>query len=782
MSIFFPCIWTMSAALVASAQDGFFNWQHMTRTVAHYERLEQIGEGTYGQVYRARCLDTNRTVALKKMRITHEDYRGMPLQFIREIKILKGLSHPNILDLIEVVTSKGVEVLDDDDPISKQTEGNRSKIADPRQGYKGNLFLVLEYVNHDLAGLLDVGYQFSPVQAKCIFQQLLKALAFMHEKRYVHRDIKSSNILLDPYYRLKLADFGLARSLESGILDAPPLNDLTDKVITLWYRPPEILTGATEYGTSVDDWSAGCILGELLLGKPLFAGDTQMEQFRLTVELLGTPSEEIWERLRTHKLVRKGEISLDINRPKPSKLVSKYAKRLSNHTHALGLIEKLLMWDANRRWSSKLALTHRYFIAQPVAPENPAELGQLEVGEHGQFHEFQTKKRRKKAKKEAEERKKEVIDNGGSEQEAKEEYKRVYDERMLEAKEQGLDASDSTLDPAERERRHKLFNQVMEKYSRKLQGQKEHGDHKRRRDSMDSSGHHKTEGSKKKKKRKKGKDRRKRGDGGTYDGSSERRDKEEDKADPRDGHGRYRDEHRHSGRDRREDGGRHDSMRREEGRREDHSRHGRDRGRDGHWDNGDRERGRRETNREDLRRRGDGPPPFRPPPHDGEGHRHDDRRGDRRRRDGPPDVGHYGPPRNDPPFEGDRNGARGDDRGRGRRRDMEEPHYRDGGRYRDVEGLPHRGMRPQDRSGARGPPPDEKFLEDDRYRRDVPPDHGPPRHGRYGPADRPDGGRRGDHHRPDEDRHHRRREDDRYQHRRREDENRHGRRDRDHRR
>lgn len=162
----------------------FNAWQHMTRTVAHYERLEQIGEGTYGQVYRAKALDDGRIVALKKTRIHHGGYWGMPLQLIREIKILKRLQHPNLLKLIEVVTSKGVEHLDNDDPPAKNHQV-KDKVADARESYKGNLFLVLEYVEHDLAALIDVAYQFTPVQIKCIFKQLLEALAFMHQNKYV---------------------------------------------------------------------------------------------------------------------------------------------------------------------------------------------------------------------------------------------------------------------------------------------------------------------------------------------------------------------------------------------------------------------------------------------------------------------------------------------------------------------------------------------------------------------------------------------------------------------
>jgi serine/threonine protein kinase len=196
------------------------DWRAMTRTIAHYERIEQIGEGTYGQVYRARCKDTNEIVALKKIRVHHGGYWGIPPTVIREIKILKRLRHPNLVQMVEVVSSKGVEHLDEEDEVSeKHKTSKKDRVVDAREGFKGNLFLVLEYVSHDLTGLMDVAYRFTEVQVKCIFRQLLEALQYMHDNKYVHRDIKSSNILIDHNFRVKLADFGLARCLEPAILD-----------------------------------------------------------------------------------------------------------------------------------------------------------------------------------------------------------------------------------------------------------------------------------------------------------------------------------------------------------------------------------------------------------------------------------------------------------------------------------------------------------------------------------------------------------------------------------
>ena len=242
-------------------------WFDMTRTIWHYERIEQIGEGTYGQVYRSRCKDTNEIVAMKKIRVHHPNHWGMPPTVIREIKILKRLVHPNLVRMIEVVSSKGVEHLDTDDyhkgsdrsrknkhksgsagqggadksgmdknETSSNTTSKHIDISDAREGYKGNLFLVLEYVPHDLTGLLDVAYKFTNVQIKCIFRQLLQALEYMHSQKYVHRDIKSSNILIDSNFRLKLADFGLARSIEPPLLDK-----LHEYVLTTIYHTTTIL-------------------------------------------------------------------------------------------------------------------------------------------------------------------------------------------------------------------------------------------------------------------------------------------------------------------------------------------------------------------------------------------------------------------------------------------------------------------------------------------------------------------------------------------------------------
>ncbi|KAG4953115.1 hypothetical protein JHK85_039514 [Glycine max] len=214
-----------------------------SRSVDCFEKLEQIGEGTYGQVYMAKEIKTGEIVALKKIRMDNER-EGFPITAIREIKILKKLHHENVIKLKEIVTD---------------TDGNK---------YKGGIYMVFEYMDHDLTGLADrPGMRFTVPQIKCYMRQLLTGLHYCHVNQVLHRDIKGSNLLIDNEGNLKLADFGLARSFSND-----QNANLTNRVITLWYRPPELLLGTTKYGPAVDMWSVGCIFAELLQGKPIFPG------------------------------------------------------------------------------------------------------------------------------------------------------------------------------------------------------------------------------------------------------------------------------------------------------------------------------------------------------------------------------------------------------------------------------------------------------------------------------------------------------------------------------
>ncbi|XP_075510372.1 cyclin-dependent kinase C-1-like isoform X1 [Primulina tabacum] len=333
-----------------------------SRSVECFEKLEQIGEGTYGQVYMAREKDTGEIVALKKIRMDNEK-EGFPITAIREIKILKKLEHDNVIKLKEIVTSPGREGVGQGNP-----DGNK---------YKGSIYMVFEYMDHDLTGLADrPGLRFSIEQIKCYMKQLLTGLHYCHVNQVLHRDIKGSNLLIDNEGNLKLADFGLARSFSND-----HNANLTNRVITLWYRPPELLLGATKYGPSVDMWSVGCIFAELLYGKPILPGKNEPEQLNKIFELCGTPDEVNWPGVSKIPWY---------NKFKPVRQMKRRTRELFRHfdRHALELLENMLVLDPAKRISAKDALDAEYFWTDPL-PCDPKSLPKYDSS-----HEFQTKKKR----------------------------------------------------------------------------------------------------------------------------------------------------------------------------------------------------------------------------------------------------------------------------------------------------------------------------------------------------------------------------------------------------
>ena len=207
-----------------------------------YQKLEKIGEGTYGVVYKAKDRVTNQIIALKRIRLEAED-EGIPSTAIREISLLRELRHPNIVRLYDVVHTER------------------------------KLTLVFEYLDQDLKKYLDVcdGGLDSTI-VKSLLYQLLTGVAYCHHHRVLHRDLKPQNLLINREGELKLADFGLARAF--GI----PVRSYTHEVVTLWYRSPDVLLGFRKYSTPVDIWSIGCIFAEMVNGTPLFTGSTEESQ------------------------------------------------------------------------------------------------------------------------------------------------------------------------------------------------------------------------------------------------------------------------------------------------------------------------------------------------------------------------------------------------------------------------------------------------------------------------------------------------------------------------
>eukprot|EP00933_Yihiella_yeosuensis_P006835 TRINITY_DN111648_c0_g1_i1.p1 TRINITY_DN111648_c0_g1~~TRINITY_DN111648_c0_g1_i1.p1 ORF type:complete len:407 (+),score=54.32 TRINITY_DN111648_c0_g1_i1:110-1330(+) len=299
------------------------------RSVEVFEKLNRLGEGAYGTVYRARDTESGDIVALKKVRI-HAEKEGFPRSSLREIRLLRKLRHPNIVELKEVACGK----------------------------QPGSIFLVFEYCEHDVGALLDLMERpFSQAEVKCLLQQLLRAVERLHANYMIHRDIKLSNLLLNNKGVLKLADFGLAREFLDG------QKPCTTNVVTLWYRAPELLMGADTYTCAVDMWSVGCNFGELLLKRPLLPGRSEENQMQVICELLGTPNTRIWPGVE--KLPHFGRFSLTSSTY--NNLGLKFPEAPDS---CLDLLNKQLTFNSPNRATARESLDHRWFTESPV-PQEP---------------------------------------------------------------------------------------------------------------------------------------------------------------------------------------------------------------------------------------------------------------------------------------------------------------------------------------------------------------------------------------------------------------------------
>ncbi|KAJ8602733.1 hypothetical protein CTAYLR_003797 [Chrysophaeum taylorii] len=231
------------------------------RSVEEFERLDRIDEGSYGVVYRARDKVSRDIVALKRVKLPREAcLEGFPITALRETNVLLALQHENIIRVHEMVVGR---------------EHDR-------------VFVVMDYFEHDLKTCIEKQEgPFSQADAKSLVRQLVAGVSHMHSKWFIHRDIKTSNLLYSRG-RLALCDFGLARRFGDPVLP------YTRNVVTLWYRAPELLLGATTYSTELDAWSCGCVFAEIFQKAPLFQAKTEIAQLSEIFKVLGIPTEERW--------------------------------------------------------------------------------------------------------------------------------------------------------------------------------------------------------------------------------------------------------------------------------------------------------------------------------------------------------------------------------------------------------------------------------------------------------------------------------------------------------
>lgn len=290
-----------------------------------YEKIEIVGSGASGVVWKARNTETGELVALKCVPASEACDEGLSLNSVREVKILQGLSHPNVVEVKDVLYDDAGD----------------------------QVMIVFEFLNHDLSGIInDCSIDMNEAIVKSLTKQLLEAVAYIHSHNIMHRDIKSSNLLLSCDGSLKLADFGLARKCDLGS------TGYSCNVVTRWYRAPEVLLGDSHYDFAIDIWSVGCILAELMFKTPLFPGDDEEDQLHRIFSLLGTPDYEDWPEA--------------LHLPNWSAPLFPSYSRLYDHCQQFGanpvidLLRQLLCLNPAKRITAAEALKHPWFSQNPI--------------------------------------------------------------------------------------------------------------------------------------------------------------------------------------------------------------------------------------------------------------------------------------------------------------------------------------------------------------------------------------------------------------------------------
>uniref|UniRef100_A0A5S6Q9E7 Cyclin-dependent kinase 7 n=1 Tax=Trichuris muris TaxID=70415 RepID=A0A5S6Q9E7_TRIMR len=295
-----------------------------------YEKLSHLGEGQFANVYKARDLKTDNVVALKKIKMgsRSEQTDGLNRTAVREIKLLQEIQHVNIIKLLDVVVG-------------------RSSVA-----------IIFEFMSTDLEYVIrdnQILLQTQHIKNMCL--QIMTGLQFLHTHWILHRDMKPSNLLISNEGVLKIADFGLARTF--GVSDQP----MTPLVVTRWYRSPELLFGSRYYSAGIDIWALGCIIAELLLRAPLFPGDSDLDQLRRIVEILGTPCEENWP----------GVESLpDYLAYKPCQKVPWQQILPSADDEVIAMLEWCLQYNPANRTDISILMQSPYFAKKPYVCSNEA--------------------------------------------------------------------------------------------------------------------------------------------------------------------------------------------------------------------------------------------------------------------------------------------------------------------------------------------------------------------------------------------------------------------------
>ncbi|KAH3902468.1 related to Serine/threonine-protein kinase BUR1 [Saccharomycodes ludwigii] len=357
-----------------------------------YKSDSLLGKGTFGEVYKGTHLETQRTVAIKKLIINAES-DVFPITAEREIVILKQLNHKNVIKLIELIYDASPDTdKNGNSAIQRETKthynshfphyqrqqqqqqqqqeqqhvtGNHNNFSSS-PSMKKSFYMVLPYMIADLSGILhNPRITLELCDIKNMMLQILEGVNYIHCCKYMHRDIKTANILIDHRGVLKIADFGLAR-----VYYGPPPNlrfpggagfnaQYTSVVVTRWYRAPELVLGDKHYTTAVDMWGVGCVFAEFFIKKPILQGSTDPDQGHEIFKLLGTPTFQDWptaKYLPGKTLIEKTSY--------PSTLTQTYSKYLDDH--GLDFLNKLLCLDPYKRITAMAAKSHKFFNTEPL--------------------------------------------------------------------------------------------------------------------------------------------------------------------------------------------------------------------------------------------------------------------------------------------------------------------------------------------------------------------------------------------------------------------------------
>ncbi|KAK3088781.1 hypothetical protein FSP39_023681 [Pinctada imbricata] len=294
-----------------------------------YEKIDFLGEGQFATVYKAKDVVTGDIVAVKKIKVgtRTEAADGINRTALREIKLLQELHHENIIGLLDVF------------------------------GQRSNVSLVFDFMDTDLEIVIkDNKVVLTPGHIKSYTVQTLQGLEYLHQHWILHRDMKPNNLLINEQGVLKLGDFGLAKFYGS------PTRIYTHQVVTRWYRCPELLFGARQYGTGVDIWAVGCILAELLLRVPFLPGESDLDQLSRIFQVLGTPSDEDWPGLKALP----DYIQFKQFPATPLKEIF-----IAASDDLLDLMSQLLKMDPLARCSTTEALKMPYFSNRPPPTPGP---------------------------------------------------------------------------------------------------------------------------------------------------------------------------------------------------------------------------------------------------------------------------------------------------------------------------------------------------------------------------------------------------------------------------